>query len=244
MSIAPTATGHSHDGVPAEIAAATRRDGAPSAFAQTLRQLERDMWRGAVAGNTPQAQKSRPLAPLRGSSPAAPASVHAADSSPAIRAAVETTALQPGTGHRTHAQPGSVVSDRPTHTPSRTLPSIGADAQPDTLARPLAATSTAAFYRARPTPDPQPAHVASQRACASEPGAAAPAAAVPPCTLSVLTGEAGISVAIRATGIDDATLAQRTFAELRRLGLPDARLFINGRLFIATNPLPGGTHGD
>ncbi|UXU87576.1 hypothetical protein [Burkholderia sp. S-53] len=67
---------------------------------------------------------------------------------------------------------------------------------------------------------------------------------MPPCTLSVLTGGAGISVAIRAAGIDDATLAQRTFAELRRLGLPDARLFINGRLFIATNLFPGGTHGD
>ncbi|WP_177318351.1 MULTISPECIES: hypothetical protein [unclassified Burkholderia] len=57
-------------------------------------------------------------------------------------------------------------------------------------------------------------------------------------------GETGISVAIRAAGIDDATLARRTFTELRRLGLPDLRLFINGRLFIATNPLPGGTHGD
>ncbi|PXX35444.1 hypothetical protein NA66_100684 [Burkholderia pyrrocinia] len=239
MSVAPTATGHSHDDVPAETAAAPRRDGAPSAFAQTLRRLERDMWRGAAAGPAPRAQTSRPLAPLCWSSSVAPSVGHTADSSPVIRAPFETTAPQPGTWHRTHAQLGSVVSDRPTHTPSRPLPPAGDDSPPDTLARPLSATSTAAFYRARPAPGPQPAHVANQRARASEHGAAAP-----PCTLSVLMGETGISVAIRAAGIDDATLARRTFTELRRLGLPDLRLFINGRLFIATNPLPGGTHGD
>jgi hypothetical protein len=64
------------------------------------------------------------------------------------------------------------------------------------------------------------------------------------CRLSVLTGEVGLSIAVRVAGIEDSIVAQRAFAELRRLGVPAARIFINGRLFIETHPLSGETHGD
>lgn len=244
MSIASIPTGRPHDGIPAETAAAPHRDGSPSAFAQTLSRLERDMWQGATAGPAPRVRMSRPLAALPGSRPAAPPPVRPAEAAQVIRVPIEITTLQPGPGCRTHAQPGTVATERSAPTSSPPLRAAGNDAPPDILARPLPATSTAALYRAIPAPDPEPAHAAGQRPRVFAPDAAAQAASVPPCRLSVLTGEAGISVAIRAAGIDDAALAQRAFAELRRLGLPDARLFINGRLFIATNPLPGGTHGD
>lgn len=244
MSIAPTTTGHLHDGVPAETAASPRREGAPSAFAQTLRRLERDMWQGAAAGPAPRVQMSRPPAPLRGSSPVAPSLVRTTSSSPAIQAPLGTSALQPGTGTRAPAQLGTVAADGPKRTSNRQFQPTGNDMPPVTLARQLPATSAAAFRGSRPAADFQSAHVTAQRARISLSDIAAQAASAPPCRLSVLTGEAGVSVAIRAAGIDDATLAQRTLAELRRLGLPDALLFINGRLFIATNPLPGGTHGD
>ncbi|MXN79991.1 hypothetical protein GR157_35425 [Burkholderia sp. 4701] len=243
MSIVPTTTGRLHDGVPADTAAPPRRDGAPSAFAQTLRRLERDMWQGAAAGPAPGVQMSRPPAALRGSTPAAPPLVRTTNSSPAIRAPLGTTTLQPGTGDRTRAQLGAVAADGPKRTSNRQFQPARDDTPPD-VARQSHATSAAAFHGSRPAADLQSAHVAARRARISLPDIAAPAASVPPCRLSVLTGEAGVSVAIRAAGIDDATLAQRALAELRRLGLPDVRLFINGRLFIATNPLPGGTHGD
>lgn len=244
MSIAPTTTGHLHDGVPADTAAPPRRDGAPSAFAQTLRRLERDMWQGAAAGPAPRVHLSRPPAALRGSPPAAPSLVRTTRSSPAIRAPLGATALQPGTGDRARAQLGTVAADGPKRTSTRQFQPTGNDAPPVTLARQFPAPSAAALRGARPAADLQSAPVTAQRARISLSDIAAQAAPVPPCRLSVLTGEAGVSVAIRAAGIDDATLAQRTLAELHRLGLPDARLFINGRLFIATNPFPGGTHGD
>ncbi|MDY7804538.1 hypothetical protein U0E23_19020 [Burkholderia stagnalis] len=244
MSIASTTTGHLHDGVPADTAAPPRRDGAPSAFAQTLRRLERDMWQGAAAGPAQRVHISHPPAPRRGSTPVAPSLVRTTRSSPAIQASLGTTAPQPGTGDRAHTQLGTMAADGPKRTSNRQFQPTGNDAPPVTLARQFPAMSAAAFRDSRPAADLQWAHVAARRARISLSDIAAPAASVPPCRLSVLTGEAGVSVAIRAAGIDDATLAQRTLAELRRLGLPDARLFINGRLFIATNPLPGETHGD
>ncbi|KVT78327.1 hypothetical protein WK59_24880 [Burkholderia ubonensis] len=235
MSIAPTTTGHPHDGVPAETAAAPRRDGAPSAFAQTLRRLERDMWQGATAGPALQARMSRPLAPLR----ASPPPVRASDAVRTVRAPFGTAAPRPPAGHHAHEQHGTATAADPAHTSSRRPPATGGDAPPDGLARPLPATAATTICRAQPAPDPQPAHAAGRRARVPEPDAAAYAASLSPCRLSLLTGTAGISIAIRAAGIDDAALAQRTFAELRRVGVSDARLFINGRLFTATHPLPG-----
>ncbi|WP_034177101.1 hypothetical protein, partial [Burkholderia ambifaria] len=58
MNAAPATLRHSFDGASVSgdaVAQPPCRDGAPSAFAQTLRRLEQDMWRGATAGRSPAA---------------------------------------------------------------------------------------------------------------------------------------------------------------------------------------------
>ncbi|HEF5875111.1 TPA: hypothetical protein SAY52_005803 [Burkholderia cenocepacia] len=243
MNASPATTLGSFNGPSGDATIPPRhRDGAPSAFAQTLRRLERDMWQAAAAGHTrstPDRTASplaaRPILPAIAPDPArcrSPVSATASQSSIDHRASARhdaTTAapVAPGSGqHRQVRLGGRAPSSSNTLAPPLPISSAHGARSVASIATSLSAPATS-----------RPPHIHAGDI------APRPASGLH-YRLGVLTGEAGLSIAVRAAGIEDSILAQRAFAELRRLGVSAPRLFINGRLFIETHRLSGETHGD
>jgi len=106
----------------------------------------------------------------------------------------------------------------------------------------------------RPAAPTKDEPLAGGTASGREPGRSAPSLeqktaaseADPPLRVSVLNGMHGITVAVRANGAsrhDTLALSQRALAELRRQGVTDARVVVNGVITHSPKP-PGEPHGD
>lgn len=241
MNAPPTTVRPSFDVASGNTSAVSRhRDDSPSAFAQTLRRLERDMWRGATAGHAPSA-------PNQAVSPrAAPSLASASAPAPArpARAPASVPATPPSVGYCSPMRRDVVVAE-PEATVSTQRPPARSGGNVQALLAPTPPMSIAPGAHRAASVTASPPAPATFPSSSRHAGETAPRpASGPHCRLSVLTGAVGLSIAVRAAGIDDSTLAQRAFVELRRLGVPSARLFINGRLFIEMHRLSGGTHGD